>query len=452
VRVPEEHDVRVLGSRGISVEEAVGLSRHLLGEGCRPRVLAQVDNDIAANFPGLAARAGAVLWHPLCAEDRVLGVVYLERQRLDSPRPFGPDDVDLVATYASMTSVLLLDRFREQFELPEVQPGCDDLHPAMRRMITTDPAMYRIMGLAQKVAVSNCTVLLGGETGTGKGLLAHSIHLVSPRRGRKFLALNCAALPEQLLESELFGHARGSFTGADSEKMGLFEAASGGTVFLDEVGKTSLFMQGKLLQFLDSSEVRPVGSNAFRKVDVRVIVATKGNLKELVSQGLFLEDLYYRLNDFPINIPPLRARRGDVRPLVDHYLRVYADEMHKQISGVSRQAMQLLESYAWPGNVRELEKSLKRAVILSDDRQPITARHLPDDLKTASGFVDEEADGFQSMTLRQHVAHLEANLIQACLRRTAGNKSEAARMLGISYPSLLQKIKLYGAVAEVGDA
>jgi transcriptional regulator with PAS, ATPase and Fis domain len=207
-------------------------------------------------------------------------------------------------------------------------------------------------------------------------------------------------------------------------------------------------MQGKLLQFLDSSEIRPVGSNTFRKVDVRVVCATKGSLPDLVRQGALLEDLYYRLNDFPMTIPPLRARRGDIRPLVDYYLARFTTELGKRIPAISRPAMDALEAYAWPGNVRELEKSIKRAVILADDRQAISLRHLTDEIRaTAVASLEEEADD-DGLNLRAHIAHLEARLIQNCLRRTAGNKSEAARRLGISYPSLLQKIKLYGPPAD----
>jgi transcriptional regulator with PAS, ATPase and Fis domain len=208
-------------------------------------------------------------------------------------------------------------------------------------------------------------------------------------------------------------------------------------------------MQGKLLQFLDSSEVRPVGANAFKKVDVRVLCASKSNLRDASAQGTFLEDLYYRLNDFPITIPPLRDRRGDIKLLVDFYLRRFAEEMKKQLPGLSRQAMQILHAYAWPGNVRELEKCIKRAVILADEHQPITVRHLPDDVKSPERRALESCLMQEGLTLREHVAQVEAQVIQACLRRAAGNKSEAARMLGISYPSLLQKIKLYGTTVEV---
>jgi transcriptional regulator with PAS, ATPase and Fis domain len=327
-------------------------------------------------------------------------------------------------------------------------PEHEDLQPVLRRVLTVDPGMQHILALAGKVAASNCTVLLSGETGTGKGLLAHCIHLASDRRERRFIAVNCAALPEPLLESELFGHVRGAFTGADAEKKGLFEAANGGTVFLDEVGKTSLFMQGKLLQFLDSMEVRPVGSNLYRKVDVRVLCASKGNLRELVEQGQLLEDLYFRLNDFPLVIPPLRARRGDIRLLAEHYLRQLTAEMKRPIPGFTRQAMQVLESYAWPGNVRELEKCVKRAIILGDERQPISTRHLPDEVKSLENRAVESAVMEERMTLRERIALVESQVIRAALQRAGGNKSEVARVLGISYPSLLQKIKLYGTGAE----
>jgi transcriptional regulator with GAF, ATPase, and Fis domain/tetratricopeptide (TPR) repeat protein len=442
VRLPGAGGPRPHAVAGLAATEAPALAKFLCGQECRPRALTQIDGELAAACPELAARAGAVLWHPLCAEERFVGVVYVERGH--DARSFGQEDVDLLATFANLAGVLVFERLREQFDAPEPEPDRAGLPDEMRRVLTVDPEMFRVLGLAHKVAASNCTVLLSGETGTGKGLLAHCIHAVSGRRQRKFLALNCAALPEPLLESELFGHVRGAFTGADADKMGLFEAAHGGTVFLDEVGKTSLFMQGKLLQFLDSSEIRPVGSNVFKKVDVRVVCATKGTLRDLVQQGLLLEDLYYRLNDFPMTIPPLRARRGDIRLLVDHYLTRFTAELGKRIPALSRQAMDALESYAWPGNVRELEKAIKRAVILADDRQPITLRHLPDEIRALDPeCVEEAAD--DALNLRAHVALLEARLIRTCLRRTAGNKSEAARLLGISYPNLLQKIKLYSA-------
>ena len=442
--LPGHAEPVVKGAHGIERGEAVQVARFLVDDGLRHRVLAQVDGTIAEAFPQVAARAGALLCQPLCFEERNLGLLYLERPRAAGPAAFSQEEVDFVATYANLAGVLLLENFREEFQAPPPEHAGTNMNPALQRVLTSDPGMFQLLALSEKVAGSDCNVLLSGETGTGKGLFAYCIHQMSGRRAKKFIALNCAALPEPLLESELFGHVRGAFTGADADKVGLLEAASGGTVFLDEVGKTSLFMQGKLLQFLDSSELRPVGSNAFRKVDVRVICASKSNLRELVARGQFLEDLYYRLNDFPLTIPPLRQRHGDVKLLVDHYLRQFAAEMHKQIPGLSRQAMQLLQGYSWPGNVRELEKCIKRAVILADDRQPITVRHLPDEVKSPERRAVESTVFHEGLTLRQHLSEVEAVVIQACMRKAAGNKSEAARLLGISYPNLLQKLKLYG--------
>jgi transcriptional regulator with PAS, ATPase and Fis domain len=281
--------------------------------------------------------------------------------------------------------------------------------------------------------------MLAGETGTGKGLIAKCLHQMSGRK-KQFIAINCAAMPEMLLESELFGHTQGAFTGADRVKIGLLEAADGGTVFLDEISKTSLVMQGKLLQFLDNSTVRPVGSNEFRRVDVRVLCASKVDLKILVERGEFLEDLYYRLSDFPVHIPPLRERRGDVRLLVDHFLRQNIAELGKKPMSVSRRALQLLQAYDWPGNVRELSNCIKRAVVLVDSGQTISSRHLTDAVQAV--VTEESVQPRVGLGLRDQLAKLEARLIDAAMRQAEGNKSEAARLLHVSYPTLLQKLKL----------
>lgn len=446
----EAHPV-VKAVHGLPASEAMAISRYIVDAGVEHRVWSQMHGRFPERFPSVAARAATVMFQPLRVEGRTLGVLYLERVAGDGVAPFGQAEVELVASYASLASVVLLEFFREQLQEPST--GSEALHPSLRRVITQDPSMIRVLRLAEKVARSNCTVLLSGETGTGKGLLAHCVHQMSQRRGKKFIALNCAALPEPLLESELFGHVRGAFTGAETHKIGLFEAAHGGTVFLDEVGKTSLFMQGKLLQFLDSSEVRPVGSNEFRTVDVRVICASKADLMQLVESGQFLEDLYYRLNDFPITIPPLRDRPGDVDLLLEHYLGRLREELHKETREVSRQALQLLREHAWPGNVRELEKTIKRAMILADDRGPITVSHLPEEMQRR--WSDAESSGgayHEGLSLREHLAEVEARIIQECLQRANGNKSEVARILGISYPSLLQKIKQHGQASPGGQS
>ena len=442
--LPGHKEPLLKGAFGLEKSEALGLARTFVASGLTPYVSAHVQDTLAERHPEVARRAGAICCQPLRFEERQLGLLYLERPRSQGPAAFSQDEVDFVATYANLAGVVLLELFREDFRDPEPESAAVSLHPALRRIITADPSMYQVLALAEKVARSNCTVLISGETGTGKGLLAQCLHLMSERAARKFIALNCAALPEQLLESELFGHVRGAFTGAETTKMGLLEAAHNGTVFLDEVGKTSLFMQGKLLQFLDSSEVRPVGSNEFRKVDVRVICASKSDLRREVEEGRLLEDLYYRLNDFPIAIPPLRQRRIDIKLLIDHCLRKYAVDLNKRDPVFSRQAIQLLQQYDWPGNVRELEKCVKRAVILADEGRPITVQHLPEEIKFLERRIPEAAVVCEGMSLREHLARVEADLIGATLRKAAGNKSEAARILGISYPSLLQKIKVYG--------
>jgi len=291
------------------------------------------------------------------------------------------------------------------------------------------------------VAHSNATVLLQGETGTGKGLIAYAVHLLSERRERNFVHVNCAAMPETLLESELFGHVKGAFTGAYADKEGLLKKAHGGTIFLDEIGKTSLSMQGKLLQFLDTSKIRRVGSNDLETVDVRVICASKADLMTLCQEGRFLEDLFYRINDFPLTVPPLRRRKEDISLLFFHYLRKHSREVNKVLTDVTDEAMSLLQSYYWPGNVRELEKLVKRAVILADDGEVIGPQHLPAEVVRAP----KDADGGPKTitTLRDQIEVLERREILGALERCAWNKSRAAIELGVSYPNLLAKIKRY---------
>jgi transcriptional regulator with GAF, ATPase, and Fis domain/Tfp pilus assembly protein PilF len=443
----DEAPPEIKATLSLALEEARDLSRYLLQNDLEAVAWSDHDADFAARFPSVAQRAGAILSQPLRFEGDLVGLLYLERAtRLvesDSTlRSFSQDDVAFVSTYVNLAAVVLHELFREALQPTPVPPATStgnagDLHPVLSRVITQDTAMRSVLALAARVAKSDCTVLFSGETGTGKGLVAQSVHRMSPRAQKKFISLNCAALPEQLLESELFGHARGAFTGADHQKIGLLEAAHGGTVFLDEVGKTSLFMQGKLLQFLDSSEIRPVGTNEFRKVDVRVICASKVDLRTLVEEGRFLEDLYYRLNDFPLTIPPLRERSGDVPLLVQFYLKRLCDKNGREVPRVLAPVMQRLNSYPWPGNVRELEKVIQRALILTDPGRPMTMAELSADLH------EEQQDELSQRTLREHVADLEKRLIETSLSRSGGNKAEAARSLGISYPSLLQKIKQF---------
>jgi transcriptional regulator with PAS, ATPase and Fis domain len=266
------------------------------------------------------------------------------------------------------------------------------------------------------------------------------VHLLSERRDRPFVHVNCAALPEHLLESELFGHVRGAFTNAYFDKDGLLIEANGGTIFLDEIGKTSMAMQGKLLQFLDSGKVRKVGSNDLISVDVRVVCASKSNLLKLVDEGRFLEDFFYRINDFPLTVPPLRERREDIPLLMHHYIAKLSRDLGKTIDGATPEFLAKLSEYHWPGNVRELEKVIKRAIILADDGEALELRHLAPEVLRAPQPTETAP---RESTLRERIEQIEHAMILDALRRHSGNKSQVAMHLGISYPNLLSKIKRY---------
>jgi transcriptional regulator with PAS, ATPase and Fis domain len=319
---------------------------------------------------------------------------------------------------------------------------------AFENIITGSQAMAEVLRLCTKVAPSPYTVLFTGETGTGKGLLAYSLHRLSPRGERRFVAVNCAAIPETLLESELFGYVKGAFTGADGNKEGLIRGAHGGTLFLDEVGKMSLPMQAKLLHFLDSKDVRPVGGSESFRVDVRILCASKRNLKQMVEQELFLEDLYYRLLDFPIDVPPLRERADDILLLARHYVARAAEELGRPVPRMTRAFATQLRSWSWPGNVRELEKTIKRTVVMAGDEDRLRVRHLPVELRGRDAADGSRLEGERHpQTLKDQVAEFEAAILQRALDAVGWNRSEAARRLKISYPTLLQKIKVYGLKA-----
>jgi transcriptional regulator with GAF, ATPase, and Fis domain len=305
-------------------------------------------------------------------------------------------------------------------------------------IITQNREMLEIVRLVGKVADNPSTVLLQGETGTGKQLVARAIHLSSSRRDKPFVTVDCAAMPESLLESELFGYLRGAFTGADRDRKGLVQEANGGTIFLDEIGRAGLSLQRRLLRLLDSGEIRPVGSTSYMPLDVKIVCATTSpDLRKDVDEGSFLKDLYYRLNDICISIPPLRERREDIPLLCEHFLRLYSQEMNKKIRGISKSAMAALVDFDWPGNVRELEKTIKRAVILADDGQMISPQLLPQEVPTepVAPVTDREAE------LKEAVEDFERKTITAALEKFSWNKSRTAAYLGLSRKGL--KIKRY---------
>jgi two-component system response regulator AtoC len=307
-----------------------------------------------------------------------------------------------------------------------------------RPIVAASPVMIEVLELVERAAEFKATVLLTGESGTGKEVLARAIHAQSPRRGEAFVAVNCGAIPEALLESELFGHARGAFTGADRARRGLFVEADGGTIFLDEIGELPLALQVKLLRVLQEEEVRPVGESKSRKVDVRVLAATARDLEQEVAEGRFREDLFYRLDVVRVRVPALRERREDVPLLVDHFLAHFRDSLGKPVRSVSEEALARLRAYAWPGNVRELQNVLERAVIMArGDR--IGLEELP----PAVARGEEAPEGRAELSLRRARRSLEADLIRRALQSTGGNRTHAARLLGISHRALLYKIKEY---------
>jgi len=304
--------------------------------------------------------------------------------------------------------------------------------------------MRALFQMLETVASSNSTILVTGETGTGKEVVARAIHHNSPRRSHRFVALNVSAIPETLLEAELFGHVRGAFTGAIGARQGRFEQANKGTLFLDEVGTMSTALQTKLLRALQEREFERIGDNQTIKVDVRVIAATNSNLAGMVSNGEFREDLYYRLNVIPIQLPPLRDRRDDIPILVKHFLEKFAAGGAIQMS---QGAMRALMAYHWPGNVRQLENAVERAVALGAGRQQIDVADLPPEVQsapepTSTPFVDLPEDGIDMPT---YLSAIEKDLIQRALTRTGGNRNRAAELLRIKRTTLVEKLRRLGA-------
>jgi two-component system response regulator AtoC len=307
-----------------------------------------------------------------------------------------------------------------------------------RPIVATSEAMIEVLELMERAAAFKSTVLITGESGTGKEVLARAVHAQSPRRHEPFVAVNCGAIPETLLESELFGHVRGAFTGAERSRRGLFAEADGGTLFLDEVGELGLALQVKLLRVLQEEEIRPLGDAKARPVDVRVIAATARDLAAEVAAGRFREDLFYRLNVVHLEVPPLRERPRDVPLLVDHFVAQFRAALGKPLRAVSDDALARLVAYRWPGNVRELENVIERAAILAEG-DTITLRELPQNVVAAEDVEGAQAD----MSLKRARRAAETLAIRRALRATGGNRTHAARLLKISHRALLYKLKEY---------
>ena len=357
------------------------------------------------------------------------------------PKPWDANELLLVVRRAAERWSLAREnaRLRDELELAyntlrreaaaaREQPASFDV------LIGADTGLHGAVELARKVLDGDTTVLLLGETGTGKELFAHLIHTNGPRRTKPFVAQSCGALPDTLLESELFGHARGAFTGATGEHKGLFEEADHGTIFLDEVGETSPAMQLRLLRVLQEGEVRRVGGAATRQVDVRVIAATNADLEAEVAAGRFRRDLYYRLNVFPISLPPLRERAEDIPVLAQHFLREACRRARRAVPSIGPEAVRLLRAYPWPGNVRELENELERGVALADDGRPLGPAQLSERIAAAA------APAPAARTLNEAVEALKRRMIEDALRE-CGSKTRAAELLGLTRQSLQQMLR-----------
>jgi Nif-specific regulatory protein len=384
---------------------------------------------------------GSLVCVPLNFPSQSVGLVYVDRLNDNLLGAFKQRDLNLLAVLANSAAVAIVEAQRSLL-LAENKQLRDQLKPApgSNRLVTQSHEMAGIIKLLTKVGDSSATLLFIGETGTGKGLLAQIVHEISNRRDRPLIQVNCAALPEQLLESELFGYVRGAFTGALRDKTGLFEEAEGGTIFLDEIEKIPESVQAKLLHVLDRSEIRPVGATRTRRVDARVICATGCDLRERIREGRFLEDLYYRLNDITVRVPSLRERREDIPILAQHFLDYYSRQMEKTVSGFSPELMRAFLEHEWRGNVRELEKTVKRLVVLADEGEPLSIELLPAEMRETVSSTPEKPNGH---SLRSSVSQLERRMIADALERHRWNKARTARDLGLSYPTLLAKIRTF---------
>lgn len=304
-----------------------------------------------------------------------------------------------------------------------------------REIFTKDPEMLRIISMAKDIAASNSTVLIYGESGTGKELIAHLIHENSPRRDKPFVAVNCAAIPDNLLESELFGHEKGSFTGAAFRKFGKFELAQTGTILLDEIGEMSMTLQAKLLRVLQEFEIDRVGGREPIAIDVRVISTTNLDLRKAIKENKFREDLYYRLNVIPLKLPALRDRQGDIEILTEHFLKLNAAKNNKNIKKISKEAMDIIVSRRWSGNVRELQNTIERAVLLCSG-DAVKKENL---ILEEAEKIEEKPEAGSATTIND----MERTLIAKTLDETRGNRTHAARALGISIRTLRNKLKEY---------
>ncbi len=449
----------------ITTEASVGLSlnqqaraRYRLGEGVTGRVIAsgqqEIIPDVAAD-PRFLDRSGARRAQSedisfICVPIR-LGNETIGALSVDSPHA-DQSELEQRARLLTIISSMIAQAVRLRQRVVEERRALEEENSRLQEelrerfrpsnIIGNSKAMQDVYDMIANVSRSDATVLIRGESGTGKELVAHAVHYNSERAERPFVKVNCSALPESVIESELFGHERGAFTSAVASRKGRFELAAGGTIFLDEIGDLSATTQVKLLRVLQEREFERVGGNDTIRVNVRVIAATNRDLEDLLSRGLFREDLYYRLNVFPVHIPPLRDRRSDIMLLADHFVEKYAEQNRKAVRRISTPAIDLLNNYHWPGNVRELENSIERAVLLTND-EVIHSHHLPPSLQSA-----ESTNTRLHSSLPEALENLERELISDALKSAKGNMARAARLLGITERVIGLRVKKHDIVAD----
>ncbi|MDY6879407.1 MAG: sigma-54 dependent transcriptional regulator [Desulfatiglans sp.] len=346
-------------------------------------------------------------------------------------KPFKADEVLLTLKKAQERERLKQENLQLKTRINEIEKRY-----SFGNIVARSEAMGRVFDLASKVAEHKTTVLVTGESGTGKELIARAIHSNGPRGSGPLVTINCAGIPENLLESELFGYMKGAFTDAVKDKPGHFEKADKGTIFLDEMGELPLSLQAKLLRVLQEEEIQPLGGVDSKKIDVRVIAATSKDLNKEVQEGRFREDLFYRINVMTIHLPPLRERRGDIPLLVGYFIDIFNRKLNKNIEGLSSEAMPILMEYTWPGNVRELENVIERAILLAPGRW-VTPAELMQGPAPYFGPVE-------ALSIKKATKRMERNLIEKALKLTNGNRSQASKILEISRPILISKIKEYG--------
>jgi len=458
---PETNEIQIEVAQGLSAE-ARRRGRYKVGEGVTGRVVESGEPMVVPRVSqeplflnrtrsrGREKEELSFICVPIKINHQTIGALSVDRryQDLNLDR-----DVRLLTIIASIiaqagNNLLLLDREKDALRDENLKlKGALKARYRVGNLVGTSSRMRQVFEMITRVAPSNATILIRGESGTGKELVANAIHYNSRRAHKPFIKVNLAALPETLVESELFGHEKGAFTGALSRKSGRFELAQGGTIFLDEIGDLSPTVQLKLLRVIQEREFTRLGGTATLKADVRILAATHRDLEKLVADGLFREDLYYRLNVFPIYLPPLRERKADIPLLAEHFLVKHAQEQGKSARRLSQTALDILMQYHWPGNVRELENVIERALLVCDG-DTILSAHLPPSLQPPScsypAPIQTGMEGKNRLSLAAQVENLERELITEALTVTRGNQSQAAQYLDTSLRILGYKIRRYG--------